>query len=100
MINHVVLFKLKEFKSDTEKNDIRSKFVNALLDLKDKIDVLKHIEVGSHYTLNAPSYDIALITHFESLEDLEAYKVHPDHLKVVELVKEIITERAAVDFEF
>jgi hypothetical protein len=100
MINHVVLFKLKEFSTEQEKNAARDKFVNALLGLKDKINVLKHIEAGAHYSLESPSFDVALITHFESLEDLEIYKVHPDHLKVVELVKEIIDDRAAVDFEF
>jgi len=100
MINHVVLFKLKEFNSENEKSEAREKFVNALLGLKDKINVLKHIEVGSHYALNSPSYDVALITHFESLQALEEYKIHPDHVKVVELVKEIVSDRAAVDFEF
>lgn len=100
MINHTVLFKLKEFESETEKLEVRGKFVEALLGLKNKIYVLKHIEVGVHHILNTTTYDVALITHFESLEDLETYRVHPDHLEVVEFVKEIVSERAAVDFEF
>ncbi len=100
MINHVVLFKLKKYNSESEKQDVICSIEDALLSLKDKIAELKYIEVGVNYELSAKSYDICLISHFENIEQLDAYRVHPEHVKVAELIGQHAVERAAVDFEF
>jgi len=50
--------------------------------------------------INSPSYDICLITHFESSEDLKKYQVHPEHLKIIDFVQAVTVSRAAVDYEF
>ena len=99
MINHVVLFKLKDY-PEQEKREIISEITSALMGLKDKIEELKYIEVGANYELDSKNYDIALISHFENLDDLETYRVHPEHQKVVKLVGETAASRAAVDFVF
>ncbi len=99
MINHVVLFKFKDFPSN-EKLEKLTHFKNILLELPSYIPELKHIEVGLHHELNGASYDVCLISHFESIEDLNIYQNHPEHLKVVAFAKEMIAERAAVDFNF
>lgn len=99
MINHIVLFKLKDYPKE-EKVQIVQELKSLLEGLKAKIDVVKYIEVGTNYELDAKSYDIALISHFESLEDLNVYRLHPEHLKVVERIKETTSERAAVDYRF
>lgn len=100
MINHVVLFKLKEFENEDLKAVVRSKISHALLALKDKIQEIKYMQVGENHDLNTAAHDICLITHFESLADLAAYQIHPEHLKVIELVKANTIGKAAVDFEF
>ncbi len=100
MIKHIVLLKLKEFENEDQKAVVRNKIKTALLLLKEKIEELKHIEVGLNHKLDSDSFDICLITHFETLEDLDTYQVHTDHLKVIELIKANIIARAAVDFEF
>jgi hypothetical protein len=100
MINHVVLFKLKKYGSESEKQDVISSIEDALLSLKDKIAELKYIEVGVNYELTAKSYDVCLISHFENVEQLDAYRIHPEHVKVAELIGQHAVERAAVDFEF
>lgn len=100
MINHVVLFKLKKYNSESEKQDVICSIEDALLSLKDKIAELKYIEVGVNYELSAKSYDICLISHFENIEQLDAYRIHPEHVKVAELIGQHAVERAAVDFEF
>lgn len=99
MINHVVLFKLKEF-PDAEKKVALKKVKTALEALKDKIKELKYLEIGLNYELNGKSYDICLISHFETVADLDIYRVHPDHLAVFDLIKEVTVDRAAVDFIF
>ena len=100
MLKHIVLFKAKEFNTAEEKKNILNKIKSELEALKDKIEVLRFIEVGLHYELDAPSFDIALTTHFDSVDDLKVYADHPDHLKVVDLVRENVVARAAVDYEF
>lgn len=99
MINHIVLFKLKNY-SVEEKPLVIAEMKTLLENLKNKIEVLKYLEVGVNYELNAKSYDIALITHFDSVEDLDKYRVHPEHQKVVKRFAETTSDRAAVDFEF
>jgi hypothetical protein len=99
MINHVVLFKLKDY-SDDEKPQLIAEMKSLLEGLKGKIEELKYIEVGVNYELNAKSFDVALISHFETFEDLDKYRVHPEHKKVLVRFAELRLERAAVDFEF
>ncbi|MGQ7869382.1 Dabb family protein [Sunxiuqinia sp. sy24] len=99
MINHVVLFKLKGYPK-AEKEAVLLKIKAALEALKDKIEQVRHLEVGLNYELEAKSYDMCLISHFDSVADLDIYRVHPEHLKVVELITEATVERSAVDFEF
>jgi hypothetical protein len=100
MINHVVLFKLKKYESESEKQNVIGSIEDALLSLLGKIDELKFIEVGVNYELASKSYDVCLITHFETVEHLDSYRIHPEHLKVAELIGQHAVERAAVDFEF
>lgn len=99
MINHVVLFKLKEF-PDAEKQEVIGQLKSKLLALKGKISVLKHIEVNENYELDAKSFDIALFSHFENLDDLESYRVHPEHQQVLAYIGEVTSARAAVDYRF
>ncbi|TNF40635.1 MAG: Dabb family protein [Bacteroidetes bacterium] len=99
MINHVVLFKLKDY-SETEKPLIIAEMKSLLEGLRGKIDELKYIEVGVNYELNTKSYDVALLSHFNSIEDLDKYRVHSEHKKVLARFSELRLERAAVDFEF
>ena len=99
MINHIVLFKLKDY-SEVEKPLVIAEMKSLLEGLKSKIDELKYIEVGVNYELNAKSYDLALLTHFNSIEDLDKYRIHAEHKKVLARFSELRLERAAVDFEF
>jgi hypothetical protein len=100
MISHVVLFKLKKYDSESIKQNVISSLEDALLGLLGKVDELKYIEVGVNYELASKSHDICLITHFETVEQLDSYRIHPEHLKVAELIGQHVVERAAVDFEF
>ena len=99
MINHVVLFKLKDYPAE-EKKKVLAELKSLLEGLKDKISEVQLIEIGLNYEVNAKSYDICLLSHFETVEDLDKYRVHPEHLKVVARIAETTVSRAAVDYEF
>ena len=99
MINHVVLFKLKDYPQQ-EKEIVVAELKAMLEGLKQKIDEVKFLEVGVNYELESKSYDLALISHFDSIDDLDKYRVHPEHQKVVNRIGETTVSRAAVDFNF
>lgn len=98
MFNHLVLFKLKEFQNDQVKSGIRDEIKNALNALPEKIGELRYLEAGNHHELNGGTFDIGLITRFDSIEAFHIYRDHPEHLKVVELVRANTIDRAVVDY--
>lgn len=95
MIKHIVFFKLK----DTSPENLE-KTAGVLRDLKGKVEQLRELEVGIDVIRSARSYDIALVATFDSLEDLDAYQVHPEHKKVIDYMNQVRESSVAVDFEF
>ena len=101
MIKHIVLWKLDESYKPAEKEAIKIALRKKLFDLKEEISELLHIEVY----LNGPdtpvnNFDIMLDTVFNSMEELAAYQSHPSHQKVVNYVKSLKLQRAAIDYGF
>ena len=95
MITHLVFFKLTN-PSVENVNTVCSK----LLSMQGKIPQLRHLEAGADIVRSERSFDIALITKFDSLEDLQAYQIHPCHAgEVVPLIKSLSSSSATVDFE-
>jgi hypothetical protein len=95
MITHIVLFKLAD---PTPENLAATR--NKLLSMDGKIDLLRHLEVGIDVIRSERSYDIALTTRFDTLEDLQAYQVHPYHAgEVIPHMKAVCSSIVAVDYE-
>lgn len=94
MITHVVQFKLKDRSPESVE-----KARKVLSGLESKIPVLRHLEVGKDLLHSERSYDIALIAKFDSMDDLQAYQVHPAHLEVAKYINSVKETSIAVDFE-
>ncbi len=94
MIVHIVMFKFKE-EEKVSNIEIVEKKLNELVQ---KIDELKSMEVGINFTESDRAFDLSLYSTFETKEDLKTYAVHPQHLKVVELIKSVTTESKVVDY--
>lgn len=95
MITHIVLFKLAD---PSPENLTLTR--NKLLSMDGKVDLLRHLEVGVDVIRSERSYDIALTTRFDSLEDLQAYQIHPYHAgEVVPHMKSVCSAIVAVDYE-
>jgi hypothetical protein len=97
MIKHIVLFKFKPFTNKEEKQAKESEIKEALLALKDKIEVLKSIEVGLNSNPDE-EYNLALTTTFDRFDDIKTYAKHHAHLEVVALIKDVKEKRACVDY--
>jgi len=99
MIKHIVMWKLKDAANDKNKVQNSQELKSILEGLKDKIEVIKTIEVGININNSPGAYDVVLYSEFDSKEDLVTYQQHPEHVKVVKFVNEIRDERVVVDYE-
>ncbi|AIQ17419.1 stress responsive protein [Paenibacillus sp. FSL H7-0357] len=94
MIKHIVFFKLKD--RSPEKVEAT---VQVLRNMEGKIPQLLSIEVGADLIHSERSFDIALVTVVASMEDLQAYQVHPAHKEVISHINEVKELSIAVDYE-
>ena len=94
MIVHIVMFKFK----DENKALNMAKVQKKLIKLETKIAGLKSMEVGINFNESDRAYDLSLYSTFDSELELKEYAVHEEHLKVVELIKEVTTESKVVDY--
>lgn len=95
MITHIVLFKL----SDPSVENMAATRAK-LLSMDGQIPLLRHLEAGVDVIRSERSYDVALVTRFDSLEDLQAYQIHPYHAGVViPFMKSVCASIVAVDYE-
>jgi len=95
VITHIVFFKLDD---PSPEKIIATR--DRLLGMTGKIPVIRQIEVGIDIVRSERSYDLALVTRFDSLADLRAYQIHPCHGDdVVPYVKSVCSSIVAVDYE-
>lgn len=101
MIRHIVMWKfLPEAGGKTKDEnleDVKSRLI-ALYE-SGKIKGLRRMEIGRDVSGTDMSYDMVLLTEFDSLEALHNYKVHPDHVVISNFVKTVRSARAVVDHE-
>ncbi|MEA2027616.1 MAG: Dabb family protein, partial [Campylobacterota bacterium] len=73
--------------------------IDMLNGLMGKVPSLKSMEVGSNFADEARAMDLVITTTFDSIEDLQAYAIHPKHLNVVEFIKATTEYSKVVDYE-
>ena len=94
MLTHIVAWK---YRADVEQF-AREEHVNLLRNLRDMIPEAQSLSVGFD-TLHLPrSYDTGLVAVFADRAALDAYTVHPEHVKVAEFGRSISEHVASVDF--
>jgi hypothetical protein len=98
MIKHIVMWRLKDEAAGATKEVNALKLKDALESLTDKIQSLKAAEVGINFNPSPAAFDVVLYSEFDDEEGLQAYQNHPEHLKIVDFVGEIRTDRAVVDY--
>jgi len=97
MIRHIVIFKLKESEN---KKELAKELKEKLLDLKNHIDEIMEIEVGIKSDKAAETnFDVFLSTKFNGFDELNIYRVHPVHKKILEFIDDTCSDRVAIDYE-
>lgn len=92
MITHIVLWKVND---QQEISAVREK----LLSLVDNVPGIQRFIVGVPNDPSGPMADISLYSEFASWDDLRAYQIHPEHMKVVDFLKTRVSERHVSDYE-
>lgn len=95
MLTHVVVWR---YRADVSP-EMRDDHLNQLRSLANIVPGIESFSVGFD-TLHSPrSYDTGLVGVFRDRSVLDAYTVHPDHVKVVKFGENVIETMAKVDFE-
>lgn len=69
--------------------------------LTDSIPEIRSLAVGPDAGLRDDNFDLAAVVDFEDRAAYEVYSSHPGHLDMLaELVRPILAERVAVQYEF
>ena len=95
MVVHIVTFKFKE--ENKKANIIQAK--QMLENLMAAVPTLRSIDVGVNFSAEERAMDLSIITVFESKEGLDAYAIHPEHVKVVDFIKSVVEYSKVVDYE-
>jgi hypothetical protein len=78
---------------------IREEHVTLLRSLAAQIAEVRSLAVGFDVVHLARSYNTGLVAQFENRAALDAYTIHPEHVKVAEFGRRISEHVASVDFE-
>ncbi len=95
MLTHIVVWK---YRQDIEQA-IREEHVARLRNLASIIREVESLSVGFDTLRLARSYDTGLVAVFRERAALDAYTVHPEHVKVADFGRSISEHVASVDFE-
>lgn len=94
MLTHIVLFKL----IDRSPENVE-KARGVLMSMEGKIPLLRHLEVGVDVLHSERSYDLALVTKFDSLDNMQSYQVHPVHVEISNYMKSVRESSITLDYE-
>lgn len=95
MITHIVVWK---YRADVEP-EVREEHVRLLASLPPRIKEVQSLSVGFDVLGLPRSYDTGLVAFFQDRAGLDAYTVHPEHIKAAEFGRSISEHVASVDFE-
>lgn len=94
MLTHIVIWK---YRADVEQF-AREEHVTLLRSLKNIIPEVQSLSVGFDMLYLPRSYDTGLVAVFADRAALDAYTIHPEHVKVAEFGRSISEQVASVDF--
>lgn len=100
MIKHIVMWKFKDFAEGATREENLLKVKTMLEALPGKIDFIREMHVEMNVNPKEGMYDAVLISAFDTVEDVNRYRVHPEHKKISSFVALVREGRASVDYEF
>ena len=95
MLRHIVMMKFKQ----QENAGVLSEKVKMMLDnLVPVVDSLKRMEVGINVNTKPSAFDLVLTADFDDEAGLNEYRSHPDHVKILDFMRDVVEKTAVVDY--
>lgn len=98
MVNHYVFWNFNDSLTKEERVEAGMKIKELLEAVGKAVPGVVSLKVLTT-PLESSNRDVALISRFESIEALNAYQVHPEHVKAGSYVGSVATNRTCFDFE-
>jgi len=97
LIKHIVMWNLR---GDTDQAKARAieLLKRSFESLRGRIPGLLHLEIGVDSSRIDYACDVVLYSEFESQAALDAYAVHPEHLRVKQELADLRIARHQVDY--
>ena len=95
MLTHIVVWK---YRADVEE-DVREEHLSRLRRLPSVVPEVLSFKLGTDVLGLPRSYDTGLVATFRDRAALDAYTVHPEHILVADMGRNISEHVVSVDFE-
>lgn len=100
MVKHIILWKLKEEITGTQKQEVLAGIKKSLEALAGVVPGLLEIKVNCENVLATSNADVMLDSSFESAEALKNYAVYPAHVAAADnFVRPYTAVRLCLDYE-
>jgi Stress responsive A/B Barrel Domain len=99
MVRHVVMWRLRDQAEGADRATNALRVKAALEGLRGRIPGLLRLEVGIDFNRSPAAWDVVLVSEHESRAALEAYQVHPEHVRAAEFIGKVRSDRAVIDHE-
>jgi quinol monooxygenase YgiN len=97
MIKHIVMWNVRGVNRDERLANI-ALVKTSFESIRGRVPGLVHLEIGVDCSRIDYACDVVLYSEFESQEALDAYAVHPEHLRVKAALSDLRTARHQVDY--
>lgn len=99
MIKHIVFWKINKGGTEQDRQQTIDTFRAKTEYLKTIIPEIQSAVVGGNIN-TGDVFHVCIDSTFNSLEDLDKYINHPEHLKVREYMNTVSYDKASFDYEF
>lgn len=96
MIHHVVSWTVRE---DLDRAETAARIRELLTGLVGTIGSIRSLEVVENVAYPGKNQDVAVVATFDDLAGLDEYQFHPEHQAAAAAIRELVTGRAAIDWE-
>ncbi len=97
MLRHIITWKLAA-ENTSAKLEHAATIAGALEGLVPLIPEIRSLTVASNVVSLDTNWDLVLVADYEDEAALRAYIDHPEHQRVVGIIRPLVAQRAAVDF--
>jgi len=94
------MFKFKAFESAEEKEKYYERLRKAFDGLDNRVPEIKFLQIGFDELQSEASFDFVVNVVIENIDCLPVYANHPEHIKALSVLKEMMLDRKVIDYAF